>query len=199
MNNLLTIVRALTAILMLISAIAFSYLTLRRANNEHSDVIPEVQPCLRCGQTRVGALGTFTYTEKIGSPRERVRNEQPYMPETSILGTESHFVCDACARRHLWGETLTHILLVLPYPVYLFVIQPIFVNDLLFTYVLLEILLLLLSVAGGALALDLFRFVGAGETSLAEARDRVVIWQRKKQLGTGLSYFSRSGMRYLKK
>lgn len=199
MNVLLTSIRALTAILSPICAIAFSYLTLRRAKNEHSDVRAEVKPCVKCGQTRVGALGEFTYTEKITSPRERVRKEQPYMPETSILGTESHFVCDACARRHLRGESLMHILLAIPYPVYLFVIQPIFVNDLRFTHVLLEILLLLLTVAGAALALDLLRTVGAGETSLAEARDRVAIRGRKKQLGTGLSYFTRTGMRYLKK
>lgn len=199
MNVLLTMFRALTAILMPIGAIAFSYLTLRRAKNEHSDVMTEVQPCLRCGQTREGSQGEFTYTEKIASPRERVKKELPYIPKTSILGAESHFVCDACAHRHLRVESLLYILLAIPYPVYLFVIQPIFVNDLLFTYVLLEIVLLLLSVAGGVLALDLFRSVGAGATSLAEARDRVAIRRRKKQLGTGLSYFTRSGMRFLYK
>jgi hypothetical protein len=199
MNVLLTIIRALTAVLMPISAIAFSYLTLYRAKNEHSDVKPEVQPCLQCGQTRVGALGEFTYCEKVTSPRERVRKEQPYMPETAILGAESHFVCDVCARGYLRNEVLLHVLLAVAYPVYLFVVMPIFIKNLLFPYVLLEILLLLLSMAGGALAIDLFRSVGAGGTSLAEARDRVAIRGRKKQLGSGLSYFTRGGMRHLKK
>jgi hypothetical protein len=199
MNVFLQIVRILIALLMPISAIAFSYLTLRRAKGVPTDVVLAVQPCLQCGQTREGAQGEFTYTEKIGSPRERVRKEKAYMPETAVLGAESHFVCDVCARRYLRSEALLHILLAILYPVYLFLIVPIFVNDLLFTHVLLEIVLLLLSVAGGALAADLYRVMGAGETLLAEARDRVAVRRRKKQLGTGVSYFTRSGMRYLKK
>ena len=199
MNISLQLIRILLAFLIPISAITFSYLTLYRAKHEHSDVKSEVQPCLQCGQTRMGALGEFTYCEKITSPRERVRKEQPYMPETTILGAESHFVCDVCARGYLRNEVLLHVLLAVPYPVYLFVVMPIFIKNPLFPSVLLEILLLLLSMAGGALALDLFRSVGVGGTSLAEARDRVAIRGRKKQLGTGLSYFTRGGMRHLKK
>jgi hypothetical protein len=199
MNVFLQIVRILVALLMPISAIAFSYQTLRRVKGEPTDVVLAVQPCLQCRKTREGANGEFTYTKKIGSPRERVRKEQPYLLETTVLGGESHFVCDVCARRYLRNEALLLILLAIPYPVFLFVIVPIFVDDTLFTHALLEIVLLLLSVAGGALAVDLYRAVGAGETPLAEARDRVAIQGRKKQLGSGLSYFTRCGMRYLKK
>lgn len=195
----LQIIRILIALLMPISALVFSYLTLRHAKEALTGVALEVQPCMRCGQTRAGAQGDFTYTEKITSPRERVRKEQPYMPETAVLGTESHFVCDVCAWGYLRNEVLLHILLAVPYPVFLFVIVPIYLKNLLFPHVLLEILLLLLSVAGGASAFDLFRCVSAGEMPLAEARDCVAIQGRKKQLGSGLSYFTRRGMRHLKK
>ncbi|MBW6466276.1 MAG: hypothetical protein K0B06_07225 [Brevefilum sp.] len=194
----LQIIRILSALLMPIGALFFSCQTLRRAKEAHPGVVSEVEPCLRCGGARAGAHGEFTYTKKITSPRERVRKEQPYMPQTSVLGAESHFVCDVCARRYLRGEALVHVLLAVSYPVYLFVIVPVFVDAMLFPHVLLEILLLLLSVAGGASALDLFRSVRAGETPLAEARDRVAIQGRKKQLGTSLSYFTRSDRRHLK-
>jgi hypothetical protein len=199
MNDFLQMIRILMALLMPIGALVFSYLTLRRAKEAHIGVASEVQPCMRCGQARAGAHGDFTYAEKITSPRERVRKEQPYMPETVILGSESHFVCDVCTRRFLRNEVILHMLLAVPYPAYLFVIVPNFINNLLFPHVLLEILLLLVSVAGGTLAFDLFRSVSVGETPLAEARDCVAIAGRKKQLGSGLSYFTQGGMRHLKK
>jgi hypothetical protein len=199
MNVILQIIRILIALLMPISALAFSYLKLRRVNGVHTAEDLDIQPCLHCGQTRAGAHGEFTYTEKITSPRERVRKEQPYIPETVILGAESHFVCDVCARGYLHREALLHVLLAVLYPAYLFVILPNFVNDLGFTYILLEILLLLLSVAGGASAWERYLAVNTEETPLAEARDCVAIRSRKKQLGTGLSYFTRGGMRHLKK
>ena len=199
MNISLQIIRILIAFLMLISALAFSYLALRRVKGDHNDTVSDVQPCLRCGQTREGAQGEFIYTKKITGPRERVRKEQPYMPETVILGRESHFVCDVCARRYLRNEALLHILLAVPYPAYLIVIVSVFVNDMRFTHILLEILLLMLSMAGGASAWERYRAVNTEETPLAEARDCVAIRGRKKQLGPGLRYFTRGGMRHLKK
>jgi hypothetical protein len=91
------------------------------------------------------------------------------------------------------------MLLAVLYPVYLFVIVPFLIKNILFTHVLLEILLLLLSMAGGASAWDLYQAVKAEKLPLAEARDCVAIRGRKKQLGPGLSYFTRVGMHHLKK
>lgn len=189
------IIRFITAILMPISAVVLSYLTFRYT--KHGDLKGQVQSCYRCGQSREAAKGEFHYTENIGSPRKQLARGQSVVTEESILGSESHFVCDHCAQRYLRVEILQQVLVVIPYPLYLFVIVPFFLNA--SPNVLIEIFLLIFSLAGAASALNLYRAVRMGETPLAEARDRVAIQERKKSLGKDYSFFTRTAMRYYEK
>lgn len=199
MNTLLTSIRLFTAVLMPISAVTLSWLTRRIATQNTSNMLADQQACRQCGQIRQGADGQFTYTESIGSPRQRVKKKESFLPEAKILGSETHFVCDPCALGYLRNEMRLHILMVLAYPVYLFVIIPYFVNNGLLTNFLVEAFMALLAVAGTASAYELYQAIRAGDSPLGEARDRVAIRTRKSALGKGFSYFTRTGMRYLKK
>lgn len=199
MTLFFSIIRLVTSILMPIGAIVLSYLTIRQAKQGHGDLPANGQVCHRCGHSRDGALGEFHYTESVGSPRQQMAKGQSILKESSILGSESHFICDHCAQRYLWFEILQHVLVVLPYPLYLYVIIPLFLNSGTFANFLIETLLLLFSLAGAASAWDLHRAVRMGETPLAEARDRVAIRERKSKMGKDFSYFTRTAMRYVKK
>lgn len=195
MDFFFLIIRFITAILMPIGAIVLSYLIFRYT--KQGDRTGDVNSCHRCGQSRVGAKGKFHYTENIGSPRQQMARGQSIITEESILGSESHFVCDHCAQRFLRFEILQQVLVVIPYPLYLFVIVPFILNT--SSNVLIELFLLIFSLAGAASAWNLYRAVRSGETPLAEARDRVAIQERKKTLGKAYSYFTRTAMQYYEK
>ncbi len=197
MDFFFVIIRFITAILMPISAVVLSYLTYR--HTQQGDESGDIQSCHRCGQSRVGAKGEFHYTENIGSPRQQLARGQAIVTEETILGSESHFVCDECAQRFLKLEILQQVLVVIPYPLYLYVIVPFFVTNGVFGNILIEMFLLIFSLAGAASAWNLFRAVRSGETPLAEVRDRVAIQERKKTLGKAYSYFTRTAMRYYEK
>ena len=192
-------IRFITSIIMPISAVVLSYLTLRFVKQGQGDLAAAGQACRRCDQSRVGAQGEFQYTENIGSPRQQLARGQSIITEESILGSEAHFICDHCAHRFLHFEIVQQVLVVIPYPLYLYVIVPLLLNNGAFANFFIEILLLVFSLAGTASAWNLYRAVRMGDTPLAEARDRVAIQERKKTLGKGYSYFTRTAMRYYEK
>lgn len=189
------IIRFIFAILLPIIAVVLSYLIYRYT--KQGNMSGDIQSCQRCGQSRVGEKGKFHFTENIGSPRQQMARGQSIITEESILGSESHFICDHCAQRFLKVEILQQVLVVIPYPLYLFVIVPFFLNG--SGNALIEIFLLIFSLAGAASAWNLYRSIRMGETRLAEARDRVAIQERKKTVGKDYSYFTRTAMRYYEK
>ncbi len=194
MNILTTIFRSVAAILLPISALWLTLLTLRRARVADQAGQAAAQTCARCDQSRPGADGVFAYSKNTDSVRTRMKDSQAFTESVSLEGPEAHFICDHCARRYLHGELILQVLAVLPYPVVLIVI---FIHP--FSNFLLMIALALLSFAGAVSAVNLYRAVLAGATPLAEARDRAAIHLRKRDLGKNLSYYTRTGMRQLKK
>ena len=199
MSVFFVIIRFITSIIMPISALVLSYRTLRIIKQGQGDLAAANQACHRCGQSREGEKGEFRYTENLGSPRQQMARGKSIITEESILGSESHFICNRCAHRFMYLEILQQVLVVIPYPLYLFVIVPLILNNGATTNFLIEIFLLVFSLAGTASAWNLYRAVLMGETPLAEARDRVAIQERKKTLGKGYSYFTRTAMRYYEK
>jgi len=199
MNLINTIMRILAAIVAPAVAIVLSALTILKTRKDQGNKPEEGQECLRCGEARHGAPGQFHYTESIGSARERAAQKQLTPKDTPILGTETHFVCDQCAQRTIRNEILQILLMVLPFPLYLYVIIPLFAENGIFANFLIETLLVVLSVAGATAAFDLFRAVRKGRAPLTEARDRVAINQRKKALGKKFSYYTRMGSTHLQK
>jgi hypothetical protein len=128
-----------------------------------------------------------------------MRKKQPPITEPIITETETHFICDACARRYIHQEILLQILIVLPYPLYVLAIKAFSHQNGRSPNILLEAFLIVLAIAGTLAALNLHRALRFGETPLAEIRDRVAIQVRKKLLGKDLSYYTRTGMQNLKK
>jgi hypothetical protein len=197
MDFILTIIRILTAIIAPAAALIFTALALIQLRLAAGNEPEEGQSCLRCDESRVGGEGQFHYAEAVGNARERAASKSLTPQDTPILGSESHFVCDKCARRFIRNEIIQIILLVLPYPLYLYVIIPVFAQDGVFANFLIETLLVVLSVAGVTAAFDLYRAVRNGASPLAEARDRVAITERKNMLGKKFSYYSRMGAKQL--
>lgn len=194
MSILITILRSIAAILLPLSAMWLTLLTFRHAKKTHQTGQASVLTCARCDQSRPGANGVFAYSKDAASLRAQMKDPQAVTEPASLEGPEVHFICDQCARRYLRGELTLQVLVVLPYPLYL-VVSLIFP----FSNFLLEIGLALLAFAGAASAVNLYRAVWAGETSLAEARDRAAIQMRKRALGKNISYYTRTGMRQREK
>lgn len=198
MDFILTIIRILTAIAAPVAAVTLVILTLFQLRHTAGDEPEEGQNCLRCSQSRQGGEGQFHYSESIGNARERATKKQFTPKDTPILGSETHYICDHCARRIIRNEIIQLVLMVLPYPLYLYVIIPVFARNGIFANFLIETLLVVLSVAGLTAAFDLYRAVRNGPSPLAEARDRVAIGERKSILGKKFSYYSRMGAKQLR-
>ena len=199
MSLIIDIITILTAVVAPALALIFSILSLIKTRQGQGSPPEEGQACLRCGETRPGAPGQFHYAESIGNARERAAQKQLTPKDTPILGSETHFICDRCAQRFIRNEIFQILLMVLPYPLYLYVITPLLAEVANFSNFLIETVLMVLSVAGATAAFDLYRAARMGEAPLAEARDRVAINQRKKALGKKFSYYSRMGTIQLKK
>jgi hypothetical protein len=199
MNVMITIIRIFTAVAALLLAIVLIILTRIKTQPDQGLNPEEGQACLRCKQARKGAQGQFHYTESVGNARERAAKQQLRMKDTPILGSETHFICDQCARRYIRNEFLQILLMTLPYPLYLFVIIPLFLQERIFAGFLIETLLVVLALAGATSAFDLYRAVRLGSRPLTEARDRVAVIERKKALGNKFSYYTRMGTAQLHK
>ena len=197
MGHLLTAIRILTAIAAPLAAIILLILTQLKLRGVKGESPEEGETCLRCGKAEPGDIAQFHYSESVGSPRDRAAQKQLTLTATPILGSETHFVCDSCAKKYVRNETIQIVLLSLPYPLYLYVIIPLFVKDGVFANFLIETLLVVVSVAAFTSAYDLFRAVRNGATPLAEARDRVAIGQRRTLLGKKFSYYTRIGASHL--
>jgi hypothetical protein len=198
MSVFINLVRYAIAILMPTGAVALSYLTYRLFKKDQASQNGETRTCLNCSQTRRGAFGQFFYTKDRVRSRQREIKDQIVKPPDEILGSESHFICDPCARKYLRNEIRGQVLMAFSYPLYLFVVVPLFVRDGSFSNFLFEILLVFFSIGGAVSAIDLYRTTRAAETPLAEARDRLAVGQRKNSLGKNYSYFTRVGGRNLK-
>jgi hypothetical protein len=199
MDVLVKLIRILTAVISPLSVFLIAGLTACKASKDKGRLSEESQHCLRCGGSARGAEGHFYFTEKIGSGRERAFGKQLAPGDTPILGNETYFICDRCAFRFIRNEIFQLVLMILPYPLYLVVIVPMFAETSIFANFLIETLLVVLSVGGFVSILDLFRAVRYGESPLGEARDRVAIHERKNALGKKFSYYTRMGISQLKK
>lgn len=197
MDLLLTLIRIVTAIIAPLVALALIILTYVRLRGIKGEPAEEGQSCLRCERTDPGGVGLFHYAESVGDARDRAAKKQLTPTSTPILGSETHFICDACARRYIRTETIQIILLMLPYPLYLYVIIPLFAENGVFANFLIETMLVVLSVAAFTSVFDLFRAVRKGADPLAEARDRVAIGERKRFLGKQFSYYTQMGSSHL--
>lgn len=191
MSLILNVFRGLTAIIIPLGTFFLIALSLTTINQDEGDLPQGEEKCIRCGQTRKGAKGKFQYTESKGNGQPGAGSMQLTPSDTPILGSESHFVCDHCARRNIRSEMIQIILMVTPYPLYLYVIIPSYANGGVFAGFLIETLLVVLSVAGVSAAFGLYRAVHTCETSLAEARDRVAISQRRNTFGKKFRFYTR--------
>jgi hypothetical protein len=199
MDIILNIIRILTAVVSPAAVVCLVILTIIQSNRAEGQVPEEEQKCIRCGESQPGDEGQFHFTESLGNARERSLRKQLTLSKTAVLGSESHFVCDRCARRYIRNESLQLILMALPYPLYIFLIVPLFAENGVFANFLIETLLIVLSVGGFISAFDLFRAMRHGKTALSEARDRVAIHLRRSTLGKNFSYYTRSGITHLNK
>jgi hypothetical protein len=199
MDMLVNLIRIVTAVITPLSAIAFAFVTALRVAKDRGELPGEGQLCLRCEGSGRGAKGHFYYTENINNSRDHSVWRQLSSNDSPVLGEESHFICDRCAFRYIRSEIFQLFLMVLPYPVYLYVIVSMFAENGIFANFLIETLLVVLSVSGFVSALDLLRAVQFGKTPLAEARDRVAICERKNTLGKKFNYYTRLEFAQLKK
>ncbi len=200
MEILLNIIRILTAVIAPAAVVCLTALSSFRIRKDESQAPEDAQQeCLRCGESRTGAEGQFHYSENFNSARERSIRKQLTLSKPTDLGSETHFICDRCAYRYIMNENLQLILMALPYPLYLFIIVPLFAQNGVFANFLVETLLIVLSVGGFISALDLFRAVCGGVSPLSDARDHVAIQQRKQNLGKNFNYYTRVEMTHLKK
>jgi hypothetical protein len=199
MNAIFILVRWFIAALMFVSTVIFSYLTLRRASQDQPGTTTGDQTCLQCRQVRPGAQAVIATTQSVESLRRQFKHKKDLPSETKILNTETQFICDPCTRRYIKQEICLQILIVLPYAVYAMLVNVSMDRNGLFPNILLEAFLLVLAIAGALAAWNLYQALGAGESPLDEIRDRVAIQLRKKSLGKGFGYYTRAGMRYLKK
>lgn len=198
MDLILTILRVLIAIVAPAATLVLTILVILRIRRAAGIASEEGQRCLRCSQSGPGGEAQFFYTESVGNPRERAAIKPLNPAESPILGAETHYICDQCARRYAWNEIVQGLLLVAPYPLYLYVIIPLFAEGGIFANFLIETLLVVLSIAGAVTVFDLYRASFNGETPLADARDHVAINERKQALGKKFSYYTRIGASHLR-
>ena len=197
MDIVLTIIRLLTAVASPLATLVFIALIVLQLRGAAGTTPTEDEACLRCGEKLPGGKGEFHFAESVGNARERAANQQYGAAKTPILGSESHYVCDGCARRYLRNEITQLFMMALPYPLFLYVLVPLFFPNGVFANFLIETLLVVLSISGLIAAFDLYRAVHNGQTPLDEARDRVAINVRRNSLGKKLSYYSRNGLKQL--
>lgn len=194
MNFMLPIFHTITAILIPIGTVALAILMTVKIQKSVGGKAPNDDTvCLRCQQPHQGDQGQFQYCKSSKAARRRDIRGSQAAENSPILGSESYFVCDRCARRFLYNEMLQQLVMVLAYPIYLYVIIPLFAENGIFANFLIETLLLVLSLAGGISAYELYRAVSVGKTPLTEARDRVAINRRRLVLGKKFSYTTQFG------
>ena len=198
MNIVLTLIRITAAILAPLLALILASLTFRAIKDEKGRDPDAGQQCLRCGLSRIGARGAFYYLHDKGNSRDNPNLKQRIPVRPKFVLTEKHFVCDHCAQRYLRNEVLQGLLMVILYPLY-YVILQVLVNTGLRVNFLIETLFIILSFAGVTSIFELFRSARSAGAPLSEARDRVAIIQRKRELGKKFRYFTRSGTTQLKK
>jgi len=191
----LTIIRILAAVISPLAVILLAILTLVQFRGTVGTSTENSETCLSCAKSLPGGEGQFHYTEPIGNARERAAKQQFSTGQTPILGSETHFICDRCARRYFRNQTIQHLAMVLSYPLLLYGIFPLLAPNSYFSNFLFETLLVVLSISGLVAALDLYRATRHGNTPLDEVRDRVAISKRRKMLGRKLSYYTRMGIK----
>jgi len=192
------ILRIATAILLPLGTIILAQLAVLHIRRGEGDSPLGDEQCIQCQLARPGAVGQFHYSAPIAHRQPRAAKNQLNLPSTPILGSETHFVCDHCARKYIITHIIQLVLMVLVYPLYLYAFIPLFAKNGVFAGILIETLLVVVSVAGLTSAFDLYRAITTGETPLAEARDRVAISKRKNSLGKRYVYFTRAGAAHLK-
>jgi len=192
------LIRFFFAILAPVTALILVIRTLLHVRGVEGKAPQDNQPCIRCGQNNPGDLGQFLYSKAPGKLRRRSLLIQKMHEDAPILESESHFVCDRCAHRHINLEILQIGVMLLPYPVYLYVILPLLASSGVKSNYLIEGLLVIFVLGGLIAAFDLFRAVRSGETPLAETRDRVAIKARMPVIGKQYNYFTRIGTLFIK-
>lgn len=198
MQIVLTLIRIIAAILVPLVALVLSILTFSIMKDESGREPEPGQQCLRCGVSRIGANGRFHFLQDDGNSHDNPNLNQRIPVRPKFVLTEKHFICDHCAQRYLRNEVLQGLFMVTLYPLYYVILQA-FENSGLRANFLIETLLIVLSLAGVTSIFELFRAARAEGTPLSEARDRVAIIKRKRELGKKFRYFTRSGKTQLKK
>lgn len=198
MNIVLTLIRITAAILLPLLALILAILTFRTLRDEKGWEPDAEQLCLRCGLSRIGANGAFQYLQDDGHSQDNPNINQRIPIRPKFVLTEKHFICDHCAQRYLRNEVLQGLFMVVLYPLYYVLLQALQNRGIRANF-LIETLLIILSLAGVTSIFELFRTARSESSPLSEARDRVAIIQRKRDLGKKFRYFTRSGNTQLKK
>ena len=198
MNLFLNLLRLVIGVGMPILTIVFSYQAHRIAQQDQNEGRLVDGICLKCHRSQKGDQAIFAYTKNPQNPRQGMKQKHLPQAETTLQGTETHHVCSPCAERYVRHEIILQTLMVLPYPL-VRGITALMPNSAVSSNFLLEIYLMVFSIAGAVSAWHLHRALRAGETPLAEIRDRVAIQVRKDFLGKNFGYYTRAGMRYLNK
>lgn len=193
MENFIIVTRILTAIGAPIAAIVLSTLAILRARGTQGQQPKPDTHCLQCKKSTPGGQGEFAYSENLGSPRRQAFRNQLETGAKVILGSESHFICDSCASKYLLHQVLQVVVMIVPYPLYLYVILPLLGGTAFLANFLIETVLVIFVLAGATAAYDLFRTAREGKTPLAEMRDRLAIKLRKNTLGKKHQYHTRLG------
>ena len=199
MDTVLVCIRTLTAIIAPLATIILVVFTSIQSNHHQGYLPNDAVQCLHCGKARDGGYGRFYYTEKNDNLTPSLARKHIMPPETPILGSGSHFVCDQCALRYIRAESIQSILMVLIYPAYLYILLPLVQGSGFSNNFFIETILVVLSLAGLTSAFDLNRRVRTGETPLSEARDNIAIKELRHELDNKYRYFTRSGSTKLKK
>lgn len=197
MDYLIILFRVLTAAVAPVAAVSLSIWAILQIKQTASDDHQREGQCLRCGETRNGSEAEFYYAASLGSPQDMAREKTPVKRPTQIIDEERHFVCNNCANRYIRNEAIQQIIMALIYPVYLVFGSSLLASSGFFANFLIETFLAVLSFSSAIAAMDLFRGIKRGRHPVDEAKDRVAIGIRRRELGKGYDYYTRLGRRKL--
>ncbi len=193
MDYLTFLFRVLTAVVAPAAAVSLSIWAILQVKQTASDEDQREGQCLRCDEIRLGSDAKFYYAANLGSARDIARGKTPANNPSQIIGEERHFICNDCARRYIHHEVIQQIAMALIYPAYLVFGRSLLASSGFFANFLLETFLAVLSFSSAIAAIDLFRGVKGGRHPIDEAKDRVAIGIRRRDLGKGYDYYTRLG------
>lgn len=197
MDYLIILFRVLTAVVAPVAAVSLSIWAILQIRQTATDEHHREGQCLRCDETRRGSDAEFYYASSLSSPRDSTREKTPAKRATQIIGEEQHFICNVCANRYIRNGAIQQIIMGLIYPLYLVFGSLMLAFSGFFANFLIETFLAVLSFSSAIAAIDLYRGIKGGGHPVDEAKDRVAIGIRRRELGKGYDYYTRLGKRKL--